>query len=337
MGPVRDGRPLPRRPGDRATPAPGPRPRLPALAANAPLGTADDAGRALALLPQLHRQGADRPARRPRRRRPLQPLRQVRAGRQRTRQGLPARLAPARLLDPGRRRGAASLRRDRHLVRLGDDLLRGGDVAALALDRAGSRRAGVLRLLQDDRVDLDRRDALRALSRPGDHPRPNGPDRVQLPGDGRGHGGQHRAQPDPASLDGDRRRRRLPGRLLRGGSGAHVRLHPAPLQGAVRVAAARPGDWARGRARARRGAAPADERALGVGRQDGALARLSAAALGHRLPERRGARGGRARDEPRVCQGGPHQSPRRPPPEEPEEPDEEREDERKGCAAIVPG
>ena len=31
----------------------------------------------------------------------------------------------------------------------------------------------VLRLLQDDRADLDRRDALRALSRPGDHPRPH--------------------------------------------------------------------------------------------------------------------------------------------------------------------
>ena len=60
----------------------------------------------------------------PRRRRALRALGQVRAGGQRPRQGLPARLAAARLLDRGRRRGPPRLRGDRHLVRRRLHLLR---------------------------------------------------------------------------------------------------------------------------------------------------------------------------------------------------------------------
>ncbi len=55
LGPVRDGRRLPRGPGARAEAPAGRGPGLPALAPDAPLGPADDARRALPLLPQLHR------------------------------------------------------------------------------------------------------------------------------------------------------------------------------------------------------------------------------------------------------------------------------------------
>ena len=61
LGPVRHGGGLPRGPGDRPAAAPRRRPGLRSLAPHAPLGPADDAGGALALLPQLHRPGADRP------------------------------------------------------------------------------------------------------------------------------------------------------------------------------------------------------------------------------------------------------------------------------------
>ena len=135
LGPVRDGGTVPRRPDRRAAPPARPHPRLPALAPDVALGPADDARRALPLLAQLHRPGADRPDRRPRRRRPVQPVRQVCPGRQRLRQGVPARLATPRLLDPGRRRSSQGIRGDRHLVRLGDDVLRRRAVAALTLDR----------------------------------------------------------------------------------------------------------------------------------------------------------------------------------------------------------
>ena len=48
-------------------------------------------------------------------------------------------------------------------------------------------------------------------------------------------GRQRRAQPPPRALDGDRRRRPRPGRLLRRRRGADVRLHPAPLPGPLRM------------------------------------------------------------------------------------------------------
>ena len=156
LGPVRHRGRLPGRAGARPEAATRADPRLPALAPHAALGPADDAGGALPLLAQLHRPGADRPARRPRRRRPLQPLGQVRPGRQRAGQGLPARLAAARVFDQGRRRGPPRLRGDRHLVRLRDDLRGRRHVAAQPLDRPRPRRARVLRLLQDDRPGLDR-------------------------------------------------------------------------------------------------------------------------------------------------------------------------------------
>ena len=105
----------------------------------------------------------------------------------------------------------------------------------------------VLRLLQDDRPDLDRGDALRALSRPGDHPRPHraapsSTSRRPAPGTVVNIGLNLVA----AALDGDRRRGHLAGRLLRRGAGADVRLHAAALQGPVRVGAAGAGGRPRG-------------------------------------------------------------------------------------------
>ncbi len=52
-----------------------------------------------------------------------------------------------------------------------------------------------------------------------------------------GPGRQHRPQPRPGPAARDRRRRRRPRRLLHRRAGADVRLHPAPLPGALRMGA----------------------------------------------------------------------------------------------------
>ncbi len=204
------------------------------------LRPADDAGRALALPAQLRRPDRHRPLRRPRRGRPLLARGQVRAGGQRARPRLPARLAAARLLDPRRRRGAPRLRRDRHLVRRRLRLRRHRHVAVLALDRPRPGRAAVLRLLRSDRPDRHRRHPLRPLHGAGRDPRPHRPHRVQLPGDDRRPGRQPRAQPRPRAPARHRRRRPRPGRLLRRRRRADVRVHPAPLPGPLRVGTPRP-------------------------------------------------------------------------------------------------
>ena len=86
-------------------------------AADVPVRAADDAGRAVALLAQLHRPDHPRADGRARRGGPVRARRQVRPGHAGARSRLSARLAAARLLDPGRRGGAARLLGDLHLVR----------------------------------------------------------------------------------------------------------------------------------------------------------------------------------------------------------------------------
>ena len=111
---------------------------------------------------------------------------QVRAGGQRPRPRLPARLAAARLLDPRRRRGPPRLRHRRHPLRRRLRLRRHRHVAVLALDRPRPRRAEVLRLLRSGRPDLRRGHPLRALHGDGRDPRQHRPHRVQPPGRARG-------------------------------------------------------------------------------------------------------------------------------------------------------
>ncbi len=189
------------------------------------------------------------------------------------------------------------LRGDRHLVRRRLHLLRRRPVAALALDRAPAGGAGVLRVIRGDRAGLDRGDAVRALPRARRRPRPHRAHRVQLPRDRRGHRGQHRPQPGPDPRAGDRRRRRLAGRLLLRGAGADVRLHAAPLPRPLRVAAAGPGGRPGGGAGGGRRAAAADGRLRGLRLARRRLDALSARALGDGLPLGRGApRGGQQPD-----------------------------------------
>ena len=236
------------------SPAPPPAagPRLAAAAADDPLRPADDARRALALLAQLHRPRSCSSASRPRRGRALRALRSS-SPRRSTCWSAGFQLAWPPL--------AYSIRDDDEARRAyavivtwfvaGLRLRRRRAVAALALDRAAAGGARVLRVLRGDRPGLDRGDALRALPGAGRRPRPHRPHRVQLPGDRSRHRSPTSASTCSWSRPGDRRRRRRAGRLLRRRAGADVRLHPAPLPGALRVAAARPGRvrWSRGAGR----------------------------------------------------------------------------------------
>ncbi len=120
-----------------------------------------------------------------------------------------------------------------------------------------------------------------------------------FPATGRGARGQRRAQPDPGAVAGDRRRRPRPRRLLRRRRRADVRVHPAPLPGALRMGrlarvvlvSAAPG-------RARRAAA-ADRRPRRPRRSRRPLARLPGDPPVQRLLHRRGARLARPAAPPR--------------------------------------
>ena len=123
-----------------------------------------------------------------------------------------------------------------------------------------------------------------------------GPDRVRAPGDRGGRRRQHRAQPDPGPGAGDRRRRDRPGRLLRRGGGADVRVHPAAVPGAVRVAPAGAGARGVGGARSPSARPCCPRRARRLRREARAVAGVPGGAVGVRLPEHRGAWGDQAVD-----------------------------------------
>ena len=158
---------------------------------------------------------------------------------------LPPGLAAARVLDPGRRRGAARLRPDRHLVRRAL-LVRGRRaLAPRAVARPGARRRALLRRARGGRPARRGHRALRALPGAGRDPRPHRPHRVLVPGDGGGGGGERRPQPAAGPGPRDHRRRRRAARLVRGRRRADARDHAPALLRAVRVGPA----GARGRPR----------------------------------------------------------------------------------------
>ena len=104
---------------------------------------------------------------------------------------------------------------------------------------------------------------------------------------------QRRPQPDPGPVARHRRRRPRPGRLLPRRAGADVRLHPAPLPGALPVGSPGPGGSDRGRPGRRRGAVDADLRRRRPARARCPLRRLPPRPLRQRLlhPRRAGLAG----------------------------------------------
>ena len=272
-------------------------PDTPAAAPDVPLRAADDAGRALALLAQLHRPDHHRPHGRasPRRASTRWRSSSPRAMKVLVR-GFQLAWPPLAysIRDDDEARRAYAL--DRHLVRRRARLRRR---PGCGWSRAGSsgcsprpssspptRRSACSRPASPStRLYLV---LVVILGRTG-RTEFNFPATIAAVVDERG------PQPRPGPLAGHRRRRARAGRLLRGRPGADVRVHPAPLPGPVRVAPPGPGAAVCRGAGRRRRAVAADLRRDRPAQPRRALARLPRNPLPLRLPPRGGAhRPGRA-------------------------------------------